>query len=406
MMLSKQSFLFISLSLLMTTSYAAGANDNTNLLIAPTCLLTAAGVQSKAMAVKNNLQLVQVSDGELLKIAEAKHQTTGHCGAFINVTMDWNATKNTREFSATNFLQQQITPPTMHAEKVVYKIQYESQTNTILKNINSQNIWDNLTTLTNFSDRFCMSRNGLKAATWIKTKIEGIASETGHANDVTVYFVPTGLLKQPSVVAKFGNSDLPGVVIGAHMDTLWSMTSNKPGADDDGSGTVTLMETARTLLASGVKFKRPIYFIWYSAEEIGLVGSKYVVSDFQNKNIAVAAAMQMDMTGYEHNNDPTIWMFTDYTDNDLTNFTKQLITTYIKKPINTSVCGYGCSDHVSWNKAGIPVVMPHEAKMHEDDPQVHQATDTMDLLSLDHMTDFAKLGAAFAVELAEPSATH
>ena len=75
-----------------------------------------------------------------------------------------------------------------------------------------------------------------------------------------------------------GNSDEPGVVVGAHMDTLSSAVSIKPGADDDGSGSVTVLETARSLLSSGMHFKKPLYLIWYSAEELGLIGSQFAAS--------------------------------------------------------------------------------------------------------------------------------
>lgn len=38
------------------------------------------------------------------------------------------------------------------------------------------------------------------------------------------------------------------------------------GADDDGSGTVTILESYRSLLASGFAPERPVEFHWYSAE--------------------------------------------------------------------------------------------------------------------------------------------
>lgn len=38
------------------------------------------------------------------------------------------------------------------------------------------------------------------------------------------------------------------------------------GADDDGSGTVTILESYRALIASSFKPQRPVEFHWYSAE--------------------------------------------------------------------------------------------------------------------------------------------
>lgn len=403
-MFAKKTLAILSCAALAAASTLAFAEAEQNYVIAPTCLLQSANLHANALAVKHDLQLLAVNENELDQLAVAKHLAKTGCGGFINVSDEWIAAKKSGNTNAFVFLSRQLTTRYMQLSKPAYVIQYQPQTTKVLKNINPQNMWTNLTTLTGFKDRSASSENGVEAAAWIKNKIESIAKETGHENDVTVYYVPTGKYEQPSVVAKFGNGDEPGVVLGAHMDTLKSILwFNFPGADDDGSGTVTLMETARTLLASGQQFKKPIYFIWYSAEEKGLVGSKYVVADFTSKKIPVAAALQMDMTGYEHNNEPTMWLMTDYVDPDLTAYVETLIKTYVKKPFDTSACGYGCSDHVSWFNAKVPAVMPFEAKMHEDDPEIHTSKDKMELLSLDHMTDFAKLGTAFAVELAEPA---
>jgi leucyl aminopeptidase len=188
------------------------------------------------------------------------------------------------------------------------------------------------------------------------------------------------------------------------MDTLSSSWELKPGADDDGSGTVTVMQVARNLLNSGMQFKKPIYIIWYSAEEEGLVGSSYVVKDFKKNNIPVDAVVQFDMTGYAYKNDPTIWLINDYVNADLTSYLEKLINTYVKVPVNYTKCGYACSDHASWNQGGYTSSFPFESSFGNDDPYIHTSQDKMDVLSLSHMTDYAKLGTAFAVELAEPAA--
>jgi leucyl aminopeptidase len=188
------------------------------------------------------------------------------------------------------------------------------------------------------------------------------------------------------------------------MDTLSSNFETKPGADDDGSGSVTVLELARTIIASNMRFKKPIYFIWYAAEEMGLVGSQYVVTDFVNKKIPVDAVVQFDMTGYAYHNESTMWLMTDHVDTNLTHYLETLINTYVKKPVKYSACGYGCSDHASWDAEGFAASMPFETEMNYDNPDIHTSADVMANLSLDHMTDYLKLGTAFVVELAEPLA--
>lgn len=59
-------------------------------------------------------------------------------------------------------------------------------------------------------------------------------------------------------------------------------------------------------------------------------------------------------TGYRTDaNDPTMWVYTDYTDKGLNHFVAQLIDTYVHVPVDYSSCGYGCSDHVSWSTCRI-----------------------------------------------------
>ncbi len=229
-------------------------------------------------------------------------------------------------------------------------------------------------------------------------------AENALRTDVKTYFIDTGEgYRQPSLVTVIGEDrTTPAVVLGAHMDTLGVKESDRfPGAVDDGSGSATLMEIARTLLGSKQTFKRPIYMIWYAAEEVGLKGSNKVVKHFMEEGIAVEAVLQFDMTGYRsHPLDPTIWIYEDYTDPMLNQFVGELITHYVKVPIDYSRCGYGCSDHASWTAQGIPASLPFETRMEELNPYIHSKNDVIELINPEHIANFTKLGLAFAVELA------
>jgi leucyl aminopeptidase len=79
-----------------------------------------------------------------------------------------------------------------------------------------------------------------------------------------------------------------------------------------------------------------------------------------------------------------------------------LIKTYVKQAVKRSACGYACSDHASWTQGGFKAAMPAEAAFEHTNPAIHKASDTMEKLSLPHMSDYAKLGLAFAGELANP----
>jgi Zn-dependent M28 family amino/carboxypeptidase len=82
------------------------------------------------------------------------------------------------------------------------------------------------------------------------------------------------------------------VVVGAHLDSV----GPGPGINDNGSGSAALVEFARGL--SGAKLKNKVRFIWFSAEESGLLGSEhYVASLPEAERAKIAAMLNFDMIG-------------------------------------------------------------------------------------------------------------
>ncbi|MDD5362105.1 MAG: M20/M25/M40 family metallo-hydrolase [Ignavibacteria bacterium] len=67
------------------------------------------------------------------------------------------------------------------------------------------------------------------------------------------------------------------LIIGAHLDHVGDQAGEVyfPGANDNASGSASVLELARTFVKSGIKPKRSIMFILFSNEESGLLGSSY-----------------------------------------------------------------------------------------------------------------------------------
>lgn len=191
------------------------------------------------------------------------------------------------------------------------------------------------------------------------------------------------------------------IFIFCYLDSTSGGGSNRsPGADDDASGTSTVLEIFRVLSTSGFKPSRSVEFHTYAAEEVGLLGSMAVASSYQNNDINVFSMMQLDMTFYtKPGTTPKFGIITDYVNNDLTTFLKTLVDTYSELNYVTSKCGYGCSDHASWTKAGYASCFPFEAAFADLDPYIHTSSDTIDKLDLDHGLEFAKVGLGYIVEL-------
>ena len=78
---------------------------------------------------------------------------------------------------------------------------------------------------------------------------------------------------------------------GAHEGILF------PGADDNASGTAVLLELARTFATREPRPKRSILFVAFSAEEMGLVGSRYFVGHLPAPIAEAVAMINLDMVG-------------------------------------------------------------------------------------------------------------
>lgn len=95
-------------------------------------------------------------------------------------------------------------------------------------------------------------------------------------------------------------ADSPGgrtdrvVVVGAHLDSV----PNGPGINDNGSGSAGILEIALQMADLEIQPRNQVRFAWWGAEESGLLGSEYYVSQLsakETKNIALN--LNFDMIG-------------------------------------------------------------------------------------------------------------
>jgi len=69
------------------------------------------------------------------------------------------------------------------------------------------------------------------------------------------------------------------------------------GADDDGSGSVSVLEIAEAFAASKTKPKRSILFVWHAGEEAGLWGSEFFTDHPTVPRDSIVAQLNIDMIG-------------------------------------------------------------------------------------------------------------
>jgi hypothetical protein len=92
------------------------------------------------------------------------------------------------------------------------------------------------------------------------------------------------------------------VAMGAHYDHIGMDSSLKGdqiynGADDDGSGTVSILNISKAFLTSTARPKRSILFVWHCGEEKGLWGSEYYNKHLTVPKGSIVAQLNIDMIG-------------------------------------------------------------------------------------------------------------
>ena len=248
-------------------------------------------------------------------------------------------------------------------------------------------------------NRYYQSASGAAASTWLRDKWRSFSTRT----DISFELFDQGYAQKSVILTIPGTTRANEVVVlGGHLDSIaiGGRNSNAPGADDDASGIATLTEIVRVLLQSNYRPERTIKVIAYAAEEVGLRGSLAIVKEFKKRKINVVGALQLDMTNYQ-GSDKDIWLMRDFTDAAQNTFLVRLIETYVGATWAFDACGYACSDHASWTRAGVPASMPFEARMNDRNTAIHTKHDTLEMSDENaiHALKFARLGAAYAIEL-------
>ncbi len=79
-----------------------------------------------------------------------------------------------------------------------------------------------------------------------------------------------------------------------------------PGAEDNGSGAMGVLEAARLL--APLRTEATLYFVCFTAEEQGLIGSEHLASIAEQEQWDLRGVLNMDMVGYDAPGDPSLWI--------------------------------------------------------------------------------------------------
>ncbi|MCL6296067.1 M28 family peptidase [Jejuia spongiicola] len=259
-----------------------------------------------------------------------------------------------------------------------------------------------------------------KAADFLKNyyqnqQIESPYGGSNYYQTIPESFFSKGIKSSENVLAYIKGSEKPEevIIISAHLDHLGVSENGEinNGADDDGSGTVAIMEIAQAFnLAKkdGYTPKRSLLFLHLTAEEIGKQGSeyytKYPVFPLEN----TVTDLNIDMIGRVDdahiNNKNYIYLIgSDRISKELHYTSEKINNSYFNINIDYryNVEGeknhyYTRSDHYNFAKHNIPVIFYFNGE-HDD---YHQVSDTPDKIDYQLLEKRAKLIFATAWQLA------
>jgi Zn-dependent M28 family amino/carboxypeptidase len=202
------------------------------------------------------------------------------------------------------------------------------------------------------------SENERRAATYLAGEYRAANYEV----QLMPFSVSSGRGESQNVEARARNEDpnAPLVIIGAHYDSVPA----GPGANDNASGTSTILEVARELAASPVPGVA-VRYVSFGAEEIGLLGSRaYVNAMSAPDRQRVVLMMSVDMMAV--GDQPAFGGSSEWVARAMARADAQGY-----RPLNQSDRLRRMSDHAPFIEAGMPALMFHWV----DDPFYHTALD-------------------------------
>ncbi|MCA9508928.1 MAG: M20/M25/M40 family metallo-hydrolase [Myxococcales bacterium] len=140
------------------------------------------------------------------------------------------------------------------------------------------------------------------------------------------------------------------LVVGSHLDSV----IHGPGINDNGSGSATILSIAQKYAQLSIEPKNKIRFIWFAAEELGLLGSEHYVSSLSaNEKKHILAMLNFDML---NSSNYARFVYNGSRASEGSGFIEQIFLDYFKDMglVSHPTSFDGRSDYGPFIQAGIP----------------------------------------------------
>ena len=233
----------------------------------------------------------------------------------------------------------------------------------------------------------------------------GPMPETATAAD----YLPENQLQIANILGMIPGSDPEMadeiVVVGAHFDHIGIVTavdgdSIANGADDDASGTIAALEIARSFAQARQRGEGPgrsVLIALFTAEEMGLLGTRMWIEDPTVSMDQVVADLQIEMIGRPDSLSGGFgrgWL-TGYERSTMGDILAAQGSPIVPDP-RPEMRFYFRSDNLPFAQLGIPAHTLSSYNMHSD---YHQVSDEVDQVDFAHMTALIDAAEAMMREL-------
>lgn len=271
----------------------------------------------------------------------------------------------------------------------------------IVDRVNLDSVLGFVQRLVNFQTRYSPTDSCRAAADYIKNQFEIYGLDSIYQQTFRPDYAPNVIgIKQGTVYPE----SIYTVICGHFDCTSPNPNVFAPGADDNGSGTATVLEAARVV--QGYSFEYSIRFIAFCGEEQGLLGSYYYANQASNNGDSILGVINVDMIAYTQPNRDSASIIGHPSNPNcapLVNYFIACADTYTLLKTQSQIINRPRSDHASFNQFGYQAIHCRE-NLNVSNPYYHTTGDTIGggFNNLAFCTEVIKASVATVTCLAKP----
>jgi leucyl aminopeptidase len=162
----------------------------------------------------------------------------------------------------------------------------------LVNRVNADTVLETIRRLQNFYTRYSTTESLRRACNWMRGKLMDFGCDSTYLDTWSSMYAPNVVGVKTGRV----NPELIYIVDGHIDNTSDREPTHCPGSDDNASGTTAAIEAARVF--ADMDFDNTVWFIGFSGEEQGLLGSEDFARRCRQRGDSVAGVLNFDMISY------------------------------------------------------------------------------------------------------------